>query len=207
MFERIILFIDDDRKVEETLIKNCELRIDALKKECGYNEYSFIFLYTPSITEAKKLLGRGQIVDVLVVDYKFLNVDETGADFIKYVRSSVNKHCRIILYTMQELGLIKREELKEMLNADVTGIFDKSDDNNTLVEMVFKAAIARNPIVASLERFFQEYKDILAASKYTVNEREYTLRELIDHIRMDDAVGQVFTEKLLYKAMIKETEL
>ena len=207
MFNRIILLIDDDIKVEETSIKNYLLRINALKKETDYEHYSFQFLYSPTIADAKKRLNSGQIVDVLVVDYQFLNETETGADFIKYVRSVVNRQCRIIFYTMQALDTIRREELKELLNSDVAGMVDKYDDNSRLARMIFEAAIAQSPIIVSLERFFDKYKDILGSYRYTVDKNEYTLYELIDHIRMDDAVGRIFTNKLLYKAIIKETDM
>jgi len=210
MFERIIWIIDDDPKVEETLIENYKVRIENIKKSfVQWQNCDFKLFYLPSLSLAKQHLEENSLVDVLVVDYDFNGevAFKNGSEFVTYVREKINKQCRIIFYTMQGIKIVENEELVSLINSDVYLMIDKSLGNDIMAKAIFEAAISCSPVVLSLERFFYQYRNILNKTKYNVFDREFALDEIINHIRMDDEIGRAFIDKLLYKAIIKETEL
>lgn len=208
MFERIVMIIDDNPRVKMIHIPDYENDIEHLKQESdNYKDYDFIFIHKKTMKEAKDYLCDRNIVDVLVVDYNFNN-DETflnGTQFVEYVRKNVNKQCKIIFYTMQQIENIERKELLGLINSNVSKMYDKIDADKMMGKAIFEAATTCNPVVISLERFFVKYSELFKNYKYTILGNEFSLDEIINHIRIDDEIGRVFIDKLMYKSILKET--
>lgn len=210
MFERIIVIIDDNKRVNDIYIPSYSARIEELKTEHPeWANYAFNLIHMSSMQEAQDYLKSQKIVDVLVVDYDFNGEKSfsSGTEFIEYVREKVNKHCRIIFYTMQGKDSICVDELIALINSDVYKMVDKSDDAEEMGNAIFEAATKCDPIVISLERFFAKYQTLLSSYKYSFFGEEMLLNEAIDHIRMDDKIGRVLIDKLLQKAILLETNI
>ena len=106
---------------------------------------------------------------------------------------------------MFQIDSIDKQKFITLINSDVYAFVDKSTD--TLHNLIFEAATSSDPTVVSLERFFYKYRHILKNASYTVLGENYGTEEIIKHIRLDDEVGRVFIDKLLYKAIITETDI
>lgn len=210
MFERIIVIIDDNKSVTNIDIPLYENRIAELKLSFPeWSQYKFLLRHINTMQGAKEYLQSNNVVDVIVVDHDFNGerTFENGTDFIKFVRSNVNKQCRIIFYTMQGKSTIDTDDLISLINADVYKMIDKSDDISAIGDAIFEAATKCDPVVMSLERFFDKYKTLLSSYKYSFSTQEMSLDEVINHIRMDDDLGRVLIDKLLQRAIMMEIEI
>ena len=211
MLERRILIVDDNADVSDVYIPAYINRIHLRKKESTkWINYNFILDHITSLKEALEYLNDvHNYVDVLVVDYDF-NGESTfsdGAAFVKYIREMVNRYCQIVFYTMQGISYLEKKTLIDMVNADVFRLVDKSNGVDPFADVLFEAATTRNPIVESLERFFQKYSDMLETYEYRFDGETISFEEIIHHIRMDDRIGRVFIEKLLQKGILMNIEI
>lgn len=211
MLERRILIVDDNADVSDVYIPAYINRINLRKKESTkWINYNFILDHITSMKEALEYLNDvHNYVDVLVVDYDF-NGESTfsdGAVFVKYIREMVNRYCQIVFYTMQGISYLEKKTLIDMVNADVFRLVDKSNGIDPFADVLFEAATTRNPIVESLERFFQKYSDMLETYEYRFDGETISFEEIIHHIRMDDRIGRVFIEKLLQKGILMNIEI
>lgn len=211
MLERRILIVDDNADVSDVYIPAYINRIHLRKKESTkWINYNFILDHITSMKEALEYLNDvHNYVDVLVVDYDF-NGESTfsdGAAFVKYIREMVNRYCQIVFYTMQGISYLEKKTLIDMVNADVFRLVDKSNGVDPFADVLFEAATTRNPIVESLERFFQKYSDMLETYEYRFDGETISFEEIIHHIRMDDRIGRVFIEKLLQKGILMNIEI
>lgn len=211
MLERNILIVDDNMRIRSIYIPAYLDKIEKLKQgSTKWKNYHFNLVHKISMKEALEYLSDNtSYVDVLVVDYDFggENTFTSGTSFIKCIREKINRYCQIVFYTMQGLGSIEKEELVELVNSDVFKIVDKCDDTSVMAETLFEAATRRNPIVESLEKFLIKYRTLLKTYKYTLNGKDISYEEIINHIRMDDEIGRVFVDKLLQKAILIDTDI
>lgn len=211
MLERVILIVDDSKRIEEIYIPSYLAKIEELKqKDVKWKDYNFKLIHRNSMKGALEYLAEPQnLVDVLVVDYDFCGerTFSNGTAFVKHIRENVNRYCQIVFYTMQGLNSIDKEELTELINSDVFKIVDKSEDVTEMGKIIFEAATRRNPIVESLEHFLIKYKTLLETYNYTVGGQKVSFNEIINHIRMDDAQGRILIEKLLQKAILLDTDI
>ncbi|MBR5424353.1 MAG: hypothetical protein IK108_10120 [Clostridia bacterium] len=209
MLERIVLIVDDNKNIESVYIPAYKSEIS--KMDLGkWADYKFTFIHKSSMKEAQEYLSDIQnCVDVLVVDYDFggEKTFPNGADFVKYVRESVNRYCQIVFYTMQGIDSIDKRELVDLVNSDVFQLVDKSSGNDIMAKAIFAAATRCNPIVESIERFYLGHSHLLSTYRYTVFEEKTTFDDIINHIRMDDKIGRQFVEKLLNKAVLQSVDL
>lgn len=208
MFNRVILIVDDNTRIREIEIPQYEENIKKRKSQnAELEKYDFKIIQKTSIEDAKKYLEEKPIIDVLLIDYNFNNSvgDCTGIDLIKFIRESVNKHCKIIFYTMDQIENVGCEALAELLNYHIYRFVDKADDSN-MIEYILQAALEADPIVTSLEHFFETYKPLFKKFNFRVAGIDCTVDDILSHIRMDDEIGKVFVKKLLHKSMISFTE-
>ena len=211
MLERNIMIVDDDDKTESIHIPSYKRKLDELKKQSEkWHHHIFNLFHMISMGDALEFLAQsGNYVDVLLVDYKFLNVNTfvNGADFVKHIRDNVNRQCQIVFYTMHGVDSIPNTELVSLINSNVFMFVDKSANTNVVAQAIFDACTLGNPVVESLERFYQKYKIMLEAKRYTLADEDASFEDIINHIRMDDEIGRSFVEKLLQKAILLETDL
>lgn len=207
MLKRNVLFIDDN--IDERIYPQRYIRIaDELKmKKEKYLEYDLEFHSVDSIENAKSLLEEGnQIVDILIIDYQFDNStqNENGSNLVDYIRKNINKRCKIIFYTMNNINSISREELINLIDNDVYRIIDKSQiEDDELVDIIFKASMDGDMLVAALERFWNEYGEALDETTYEVLGETMSFKEIIKHIRLDDEIGRIFADKFMHKALLE----
>ena len=211
MLSRNILFIDDNNKLEKMYIKRYEDIAQEIKSNGEYTDYELSFFAAKSIQEAKEKLVDGKlIVDVAVVDYQFLNSNnnENGIDLIEYIRDKINKRCKIIFYTMNGVNKIAQEELISLINNDVYRLIDKGrTDDNELIRIIYDAVYNGDILVASLERFWNEYSEALREGDYMVLGEKVEFADIIKHIRLDDEIGRVFVDKFMHKALLDAVSL
>lgn len=209
MLERVILIVDDNKKVESIHIPAYKLELSKMDKG-KWKDYEFTFVHKASMKEAKEYLQDiNNCVDVLVVDYNFIGEKtfQNGSEFIKYVRESVNRYCQIVFYTMQGYDCIEKSELVDLINSDVYKFVDKAASEGKMAQVIFEAATRRNPIVESLEKFYYSHQNMLSSFEYTVFGESVTFEEIINHIRMDDEQGRGFIEKLLSKSTLQSVDM
>lgn len=211
MLERVVLIVDDNERIEEIYIPSYSATIEQLKQEnIKWKDYNFKLIHRNSMRGALEYLSEPQnLVDILVVDYDF-GSEKTftnGTEFVRYIRNNVNRYCQIVFYTMQGLNSIDKEELIDLINSDVFKMVDKSEDVTEMGKIIFEAATRRNPIVESLEHFLMKYRTLLETYNYTLGGQNVSFNEIINHIRMDDAQGRIFIEKLLQKAILLDIDI
>ena len=211
MFERNILIVDDNERIESIYIPAYETDVDILKKKSEeWMQYKFNFIHKISMEDALIYLSdKGNCIDVLLVDYDFKNGKNfaNGTAFIKYIRENVNRYCQIVFYTMQGRDKIDRDELIDLVNSDVFKLVDKSEEDSEIGHILFEAATRRSPIVESLEKFFSKYGAMLQSYKYTFDGEDVSFEDIVNHIRMDDSIGKSFIDKLLKKAILLDINI
>lgn len=211
MFDRKILVVDDEINIEKLFIPAYLEAAEELKNQNErYRQYELDFKHIVSIEDAIEYLKTQAIVDVLIIDYKFNNEHNkrTGVDLIKFVRENINKHCRVIFYTMNELAGIPPESYVHLINNQVFRIVDKANCNDyEFTKIIFEAIADCDVIVNSLERFWLDYKDVFEQYKYTFLGEEQKFVDILNHIRMDDAIGKALIDKLVHKALIDSIEV
>ena len=211
MFNRKILIVDDEANIEKLFIPSYLEAAEEIKTQNErYSQYDLDFKHIVSIEDAIEYLKTQAIVDVLIIDYKFNNERNrrSGVDLIKFVRDNVNKHCRVIFYTMNELAGIPPESYVQLINNQVFRIVDKANCNDfDFTKIIFEAVVDCDVIVNSLEKFWMEYRDVFEHYKYTFLGEEQKLPDILNHIRMDDAIGKAIIDKLVHKALIDSVEV
>lgn len=210
MYKRNILIVDDSTRVKTLYIPQYEQIVKNIKESSEeYDKYQFIFCSEETIEGAIDCLKQGFMVDVLIIDYKFNNSydGKNGTYLVDYVRKNINKHCRVLFYTMHEVEDIPHSEIVSLINNQIYKLIDKGKTSNEeFVKIVFEAAVSCDIIITALERFWGQYKDILSNSKFTFLNNNYSFEEVINHIRMDDELGKIVVDKLLHRALIELIE-
>lgn len=211
MFNRKILIVDDDPNIEILYIPAYLEAVNEIKEQIErYSQYDLDFTHIVSIDGAVEYLKSQAIVDVLIIDYKFNNEynRKSGVDLIKFVRENINKHCRVIFYTMNELAGIPATSYVQLINNQVFRIIDKANCSNyDFAKIILEAVADCDIIVNSLERFWLEYKEIFEHYKYTFLGEEQKFSDILNHIRMDDEIGKTIIDKLVHKALIESVEV
>lgn len=211
MFNRKILIVDDNTNIEKLYIPSYLEAAEEIKTQNErYSQYDLEFKHIVSIDDAIGYLKTQAIVDVLIIDYKFNNESNkrSGVDLIKFVRENINKHCSVIFYTMNELAGISPESYVQLINNQVFKIVDKANCNDfEFTKIIFEAVVDSNVIVDSLEKFWMEYKEVFEHYSYTFLGEEQKFSDILNHIRMDDAIGRTIIDKLVHKALIDSVEV
>lgn len=211
MFNRKILIVDDENNIEKLFIPSYLEEAEELKKKHEiYRKYDLEFKHIDSIEKAIEYLKSQAVVDVLIIDFKFNNEHNgrTGVDLIKFVRENINKHCRVIFYTMNELAGISSDKYVQLINNQTFRIVDKASCSNLeFTEIIFEAVIDCDVIVNSLENFWTEYKEVFENYSYTFLGKEQRFSDILNHIRMDDEIGKAIVSKLIHKALIESVEV
>ncbi len=208
MNERNIYIVDDDKYVAQHIVSYEMIlrKIKASRPEI--KDIAFKFDYSESIEDAKEKLSSGRVVDVLIIDYRFTNSNEDGGKLIDYIRKEINKHCRIIFYTINGLEDIPNGDFVSLINNHIFKIVDKArTEDEDFVNIIVEAALDCDPIVLSLERFWNEYRALLSTYKYSFMGESLPFDKVIEHIRMDDEIGRSIIEKMLHKAIISSVSL
>ena len=211
MFNRKILIVDDEANIEKLFIPSYLEAAEKIRTQNEqYSQYDLEFQHIISIEGAIEYLKTQAIVDVLIIDYKFNNEKNrrSGVDLIKYVRENINKHCRVIFYTMNELAGIPPESYLQLINNQVFRIIDKANCTDyEFTKIIFEAVEDCDVIVNSLEKFWIEYSEVFEHYKYTFLGEEQKFPDILNHIRMDDAIGKAIIDKLVHKALIDSVEV
>lgn len=211
MFNRKILIVDDESNIETLYIPDYLEAANEIKEQNErYSQYDLEFKHIVSIDGAIEYLKTQALVDVLIIDYKFNNEHnrKSGVDLIKFVRENINKHCRVIFYTMNELAGIPPASYVQLINNQIFRIVDKANCSNfEFTKIIFEAVADCDIIVNSLERFWLEYKDVFEHYKYTFLSEEQKFSDILNHIRMDDEIGKTIIDKLVHKALIESVEV
>lgn len=211
MFSRKILIVDDEANIEKLFIPSYLEEAEKIQKQNEkYSQYDLVFKHIVSIEEAIKYLNTQALVDVLIIDYKFNNEHNrrSGVDLIKFVRENINKHCRVIFYTMNELAGIPAESYVQLINNQVFRIVDKANCTDyEFTKIIFEAVADCDVIVNSLEKFWMDYKEVFENYKYSFLGEEHKFPDILNHIRMDDIIGKTIVDKLVHKALIDSIEV
>ncbi len=211
MFTRKILIVDDEVNIEALYIPAYVDEIEKIKQTHEeYCNYKLEFKHIVSIEGAVEYLQSEAIVDVLIIDYKFNNNGnkKTGVDLIKFIRENINKHCKVIFYTMNALSGIPFDSYIELINNQVFRIVDKAHCNDyDFSKIILEAAVDCDFIVNSLENFWIEYGEVFNTYQYTFLGEKQNFSELLNHIRMNDKIGKSIVNKLMHKALIDSVEV
>lgn len=210
MYKRNILIVDDNTKVKTLYIPQYQQIAQNIKSSFKeYDKYELKFESEETIEGAIDCLQKGFMVDVLIIDYKFLNSydGKNGTYLVDYIRNNINRHCRVLFYTMHEVGDIPHSEIVSLINNQIYRFIDKGKTSNEeFVKIMFEAAVSCDIVITALERFWDQYKEILVNSNFTFANKNYSFEEVINHIRMDDELGRVVVDKLLHRALIELIE-
>jgi len=204
------VLIVDDAELEQVIRQYNSIFI-ALKKEYSLN-YDLNFIHVKLFDEAiSKLKSDEDIFDVLLIDYdiKSAGNTQTGDELVKVIRETVNKHCKIIFYTMGDLSRIfaDRNELISLFNHGLFRFLSKDLSTKNpkafgpgplqlRVESIIEAIDNIDFIQLTLERYFAEYGEFIKDERISVEGNDYSIKDLINLIRRDDNVGRIYKNNL-----------
>lgn len=213
---RRVLVVDDSPHTYSLKISNY---LEIFKRDLQ-NEYNYEieFIWRDSIKGALELLNeKVQVFHVLLVDYNFTNDEDDlkGIYFVNEVRKTINKRCKIIFYTMEGYEGIEKEEYFKLINSNIFRFIPKEglpldsinsrsrkDSDELVVEAIRDAITESDPISNALESFLVQYNDILKDVKISIGDSEYTIEQLVDSIRLDTDIGNLFINKMLKMSIL-----
>ncbi len=158
-----------------------------------------------------RLTSDSEEFDVLLIDYDLSNAgnQKYGNELINEVRSGINKHCKIIFYTMGNIGALfpDRTDLIKLFNMGIYRLIFKdmetSNENEygpkwlqLRVEAMVDAIKDIDFVQVTLEKFFVKYTNVISNEKITIDGQQYMIPEVIKMIRLDDKVGQIYKQNL-----------
>lgn len=211
MVDRKILVVDDNKHTEEVIEEYLEIYEELHEK---YNfRYKIEFVWEDSIDSAlERLNNKMEVIDVAVIDYDFTNdiSGKKGIHLVKKIRETINKRCKIVFYSMHGLAFIGKEEFVNLINNDVFRFISKSGETLSLkyeevgekadqliVEAIIDALDSSDPISNTLENYLINYYDVIKNVKISVDGKEYSIKELINAIRLYEEPGNTFVANLL----------
>ncbi|NGQ95418.1 response regulator [Brevibacillus sp. SYP-B805] len=208
--QRNVLIVDDSKNLRRD-IQQYESIFRQLKLARGL-DYNLSFESTPKYEEAIALISSSKhVYDVLLIDYDLSTAgnEKDGIELVREIRKGINKHCKIIFYTMGFLDDLfpDRKDMVRFFNCGVykflpkeleTDSFDTfgSRTHQLRVEAIIEAIKDIDYVQVSLERYFVEYSDLISDEKIIVDGSEYTIEEIINHIRNDDIIGEIYKSNL-----------
>ncbi|MDI4647884.1 hypothetical protein [Cohnella hashimotonis] len=215
-FTRNIMIVDDSKNISNEIKQYISI-FESLKAEhqLDFNlNFTAIQKYDQAIT---LLESKDSVFDVLLIDYDLRQTGnaERGSDLVREIRSRINKHCKIIFYTMGDLATVfpHRNDLINLFNQGIYKFLSKdtfSQSHNIYgqpelqirVEIMIEAIHNIDFVQVTLERYFAEYGDIVSEERIRVNNNEYTLNEIITLIRRDEDTGRVYKSNLAESVII-----
>ncbi|MCY8486951.1 hypothetical protein MOC97_16050 [Bacillus atrophaeus] len=223
MFNRNILIVDDEETTETISIKAYKRIFNFLKEQYAFN-YNLNFIWKKSIKEALDILGKKeQVFDVLLIDYSFPNEvsNRKGVDLVKNIRRYINKRCKIVFYTMHALHEIEPEEYLELINNDVFRLVPKDGQliklkyvdsgHNTSDQLIVEALIDAlenlDPVSIALEKYIANFSNIIDDLKISIEEKDYSIDEVLTSIRLFEHPGNKFVDNLLEMSIIEYLRL
>lgn len=221
MLDRNVLIVDDDDMEVNIDIFN-DILVD-LKKEVEI-QYDINYEWVSSIELAvDKIRDSAKVYDVLIIDHNFTKGTKykQGSELIKIVRENYNKRCKIIFYTMHAISEISSDHILTLLNMDVFRFiqkdggsselvypnqgFNKSDQ--VIVEAVLEALNDLDPYSTALEKYIIKHRELLGKAKLKLNEKEFTIEEIVDSIRLDKEPGKTFIQNLIEMSILDHLEI
>lgn len=216
---RKVLIVDDSPYTGAIKIDEYKDNFSKIKmKDPQLYKYELEFAWENNITSALERLDcKNEVFHVLLVDYEFNNDEYNfkGIDFVNKVRKTINKKCKIIFYTMRGYMGIDKKEYVDLINSNIFKFISKSgeslefvDKYNTdnadeiIVNTIIEAINESDPISNALEDYLLKYYDIMKDNKVRIQDKDYTIQQLIDNIRMDTEVGKYFVEKMLKMSIL-----
>ncbi|MEG6512520.1 hypothetical protein V6C32_11410 [Desulforamulus ruminis] len=215
MLERNILIVDDSRAIDED-IKSYNYIFQGIKKEKGL-DYVINFTPTGNYDKAINMLTSDKIFDVVLIDYDLSmgGSGKTGDELVKSIRESINKHCKIIFYTMSNLQEVfpDRNDLVNLFNLGIYKFVTKDlktqnpkrygpPANQLRVEAIIEAIESIDIVQLALERYFQKYLSLTNEDIIYVDGEDYSIEDIINAIRKDLPVGKSFRENLMQSVLI-----
>lgn len=214
--QRNILIVDDSKNIDRD-IKSYNYIFGKLK-EVRDLDYNLIFYSRKKYEEAIELLQDPDIVfDVVIVDHNLSEGgnEHFGDDLIQEIRQHINKHCKLIFYSMGDLAEIFPNRL-DLINLFNLGIFrflskDMSTSNTPLfgsgqmqlrVETIIDAIQDIDFVQVTLERYFAEYREVISDEMITVAGRNYSVNEIINLIKKDADEGRLYKSNLAESVII-----
>ncbi|GIO09884.1 hypothetical protein J31TS6_59120 [Brevibacillus reuszeri] len=208
--QRNVLIVDDsadltaDIELYESIFHQIKQRFNL--------DYNIKFEGTPYYDKAiEKLKSKEQVYDVLLIDYDLSTVGnkKDGAELVKEIREGINRHCKIIFYSMSYLDEVfhDREARVKFINCGLYKFIPKmkktesqiiygNKTHQLRVEAMIEAIEDIDYVQVSLERYFAEYSDLVLDERIYVDGQEYTIEEIINYIRNDDEVGRNYRRNL-----------
>ncbi|MBA9084939.1 hypothetical protein FHR92_001400 [Fontibacillus solani] len=215
-FTRNVLIVDDSRNLENE-IKQYSIIFERLKNKHNI-DYNMKFTPVQKYDEAIKLLESIEnVFDVLLIDYDLSQAGNIGygSDLVREIRSRINKHCKIIFYTMGDLVAIfpDRNDLINLFNEGIYKFLSKDTVTESSdiygqpefqlrVEVMIEAINNIDFVQVTLERYFAEYGDIISDERIKIHGREYELSEIINLIRRDEEAGKIYKSNLAESMII-----
>lgn len=214
---RNILIVDDDEYIEKISIP-LYLEIYSKLKEENEIPYKLVFSWEDTIENAIQRLNlKKDVFDVILIDYEFTKDTKRvkGIELVQKIRAAINKRCKIVFYTMRGLKDIDREELVTLINNDVFRYLSKGEENvnfikgqlgktsaELIVESLVEAINDIDPISSALEKYLIEYSELLKDVQIELDNKKYYIQEIINSIRMDEELGNIFINNLLNASIL-----
>lgn len=202
-----VLVVDDSPLTEKIKIESYKQIIDKFKKESKtLNDFTVKFIWENSINGAiERLNNKLEVFHVMLIDYHFNNADNElkGTDLVKKIRKTINKRCKIVFYTMDSYNEIDKKDYIDLINSGIFKFCSKSSSDEEIVKGIIEAINEDDPISNALERFLVDNYEILKDTKIKVKGTPYTIKELIDSIRLETGPGKVFVNKMLKMTILE----
>lgn len=213
---RNILIIDDSQNLELD-VKQYTGIFERMKKDFKI-DFDIEFIVERKYENAISLLKSNDCTfDVLLIDYDLSSAgnEKSGIDLVKEIRKSINRHCKIIFYTMGELSTVfpDRNELILLFNQGIYKFLSKNmkseigksygqPSHQLRVQYMIEAINDIDFIQVALEKYFLQYKEIIDDERILVDGKEYKIEDIITFIRQDKITGKNYKSNLAESVII-----
>jgi len=213
---RNILIVDDSQNLELD-VKQYNGIFKRIKEDLLV-DYDIKFFIERKYDKAIELLkSSDHTFDVLLIDYDLSSAgnEKSGIDLVKEIRNSINRHCKIIFYTMGELSTVfpDRNDLILLFNQGIYKFLSKNMESQSekeygqlshqlRVEYMIEAINDIDFIQVALERYFLQYKEIIDDERIVVDGEEFKVEDIITFIRQDKITGKNYKSNLAESVII-----
>lgn len=216
---RNVLIVDDSKNIGMDL-KQYNSIFKKMKNDTDINDidYELIFYHEEIYGEAINLLKSTKVFDVLLIDYDLSSAGNSkdGKDLVTEIRTSINKHCKIIFYTMGELSTVfpDRQKLIDLFNQGIYKFLSKdlrtnsqkiygSKTHQLRVEAIIEAIENIDYVQLALEKYFIKFEAIIQDEKILIDGKQFEIKEIIDSIKRDDDTGRKYKRNLAESLIIQ----
>ncbi|MDO7345479.1 hypothetical protein Q5O02_04895 [Bacillus stercoris] len=213
---RNILIVDDSLNLELDITQYDGI-FKRIKRDL-FLDYEINFFNERKYDKAIELLNStDHTFDVLLIDYDLSSAgnEKSGIDLVKEIRNGINRHCKIIFYTMHELSTVfpNRKELVLLFNQGIFKFLSKDMESQSekeygqrshqlRVESMIEAINNIDFIQVALERYFLQYKEIIDDERIVVDGKEFKVEDIITLIRQDNITGKHYKSNLAESVII-----